>query len=314
MHRTIMQLALCLWLVIPTLADASQDLLEIGHISLYSDAQEKNTSRSQIKLERLDEGGIAIHYVLPEHQALRYSYAGFSVVFPEPTGDVRSLVFDAKVADGAVDPHTITLRTRDGQVYRREYSGYSKLTGQWQTVRIPLSDMAVPEGGAGKIYNIRITVASHSMRDDIDLLKGSIYFRNMRLSSEPAGGAVELPDYRSILADRPRFKQPMGHAAWVYDADERFVEQIASFNESSAVPINMLWVSSAGLVVEGGSARLTPIKQDLHWWIEHAPPGVKVYAMIGSGNGRELGKLPAQEQERIGVQIAELINQMEGVA
>src|SRR5690606_5721173 len=39
-----------------------------------------------------------------------------------------------------------------------------------------------------------------------------------------------------------------------------------------------------------------------------------VYAMIGSGNGRELGKLPAQEQERIGVQIAELINQMEGVA
>src|SRR5690606_10300124 len=142
---------------------------------------------------------------VPEHPALRYAYVGFALKLNQPVNIApQTLEFDARRTASAVQPFGITLRSETGKTYRRDFGGYGEVETEWKTFRIPLSDFAVPADEGPKLNNFRFTVASHSMRDNIDLQEGTIYLRNLRLSQRTAEAAVKLPDYRTILADHAR--------------------------------------------------------------------------------------------------------------
>lgn len=293
-------------------AETTVDLLAGGKLSVYSDRNEKATSGTTVEMKQ-EDGVLSVSFHVPEHPALRYSYAGFGVALPKTPGFApQTLEMDLRKTAEAPQPFGLTVRTSTGKSYRREIAGYGQVTEDWRTIRIPLSDLAVPEDERANINAIRMTVASHNVKDDIPLQAGTLFLRNLRLTDRAAEGVVKVPDYRAILAARKPVTRPPGHAAWLYGTDENYLKQIAGFNAASAVPINLLFVSTASLSFKASGAGVTPFKEDLRWYLDRKPEGVEVHAMI-AGDGRELGRLSFADQEKLAETIARQVNETEGL-
>lgn len=290
------------------------DLLATARLSLATDRAERATSGTTASM-REEAGGVSVTYRVPEHFELRYAYVALNVNLPEPVGlGARTLEFDARIDPGSAQPFALAVRTGAGRTYRRDFKGYGDLTPQWRTIRIPLTDLSVPAHDRSGVEFLQITVASHSLRDDIDLQEGTLHLRNLRLTHDEVEGALRLPDYRAQLADRPRFSRPRGHAAWVYTIEPRFLEEIRAFNAVSPVKIDMLFVAAAELSVRDGRPVISPFKADLRWYIDHAPEGVGVHAMVASGHGRPLAALDADIQAGPARELAERAQAVEGLA
>ena len=312
--RCLLGLAGLLMPLASGMAAEAVDLLATARVTLATDRSEKASSGTTAELD-VNAGVVSVRYHVPEHHALRYAYVALNVTLPEPVGaGMPTLEFDARIDAGSAQPFAFAVRTGAGRTYRRDFKGYSPLTTDWQTYRIPLSDLSVPAHDATGVSFIQMTVASHSLRDDIDLQEGRIQLRNLRLSPVLAPGVLQLPDYRALLAERPRFNHTRGHAAWVYTVEPRFLDEIRAFNASSPVKIDLLFVSTTYLSVEDGKPTVSAFNPDLAWYIEHAPPGVRVHAMVASGQGRPLAACTPEAQAGLARELAELAHAVPGLA
>lgn len=296
-------------------AASTEDLLTSARLVMTTDRAEKKTSLTTAAMEKHADGVVTIRYRIPEHVELRYAYVALEVMPAQPAGaGMTTLEFDARVDAGSAQPYSLSARTASGRNYRREYRGYGELTPEWRTVRIPLSDLTVPAHDRTGISFLQFTVACHSMRDQIDLQEGAIHLRNLRLTATPAEGAVRLPDYKSRLAERPRFARERSHAAWLYTPIPRFLEEIQAFNASSAVKIDQFYVAASEISMRDGRPHLAPFNADVEWYIQNAPAGTAVHAMIASGHGRFLAELDAEAQARLAREIAARARSIKGLA
>ena len=292
----------------------NEDLLKTAKLAVTTDHAERATSRTTATLEQ-HEGVVTVRYRIPEHVELRYAYAALDIRPAQPVGmGATTLEFDARIEAGSAQPFSLAVRTGSGRSYRRDYRGYGELGPEWQTVRIPLSDLTVPAHDHSGIAFLQFTVACHSMRDDIDLQEGAIHLRNLRLTTNPAEGAVRLPDYKTLLADRPRFTRPRSHAAWFYTPNPRFLEEVRAFNAKSRVKIDQFYVAVAELSFRHGKPHVSPFNADVRWYIENAPAGSAVHAMIASGQGRQLAQLDVAAQVALARELAERAHAIEGLA
>lgn len=295
-------------------AAMTEDLLTTARLVMTTDRAEKNTSRTEASMEQRD-GVVTIRYHIPEHVELRYAYVALEVRPAQPVGaGLTTLEFDARIDEGSAQPYSLSVRTASGRGYRREYRGYGDLGTEWQTVRLPLSDLTVPAHDRTGIAFLQFTVACHSMRDQIDLQEGAIHLRNLRLTSDPVEGAVRLPDYKRLLEGRPRFSRARSHAAWLYTPNPRFLDEIRAFNARSHLKIDQFYVAATELAMKGGRPHLPPFNADVEWYIRNAPAGTAVHAMIASGQGRALGELPAEEQAALAREIAARARAIPGLA
>ncbi|MBI4976198.1 MAG: hypothetical protein HZC28_01880 [Spirochaetes bacterium] len=280
--------------------------LDRNDVVTFSDKEEKKESLTRISAA-VENDIITAVYAVPENTALGYAYAGVSVNLT-PDENARSLVFTIRKDASAVQPNRITLRTKTGKRAKVDLPAYGSVTEEWKTFRISLDDFSLSRNDIASLASAGFSLAGNNTKDNIDSVSGTVWLRDIRLSTETAAAKQIVPDY-AFLLNRKAPKPAKGHAGWIYRESEAHIERIKRYNKENAVPFRMLFVYAGSYTFTQNGGRLSPLKTGiLQWFRERLPAETAVYATIDASDAKTLGSYPPAEQERLAKLIAQAVD------
>ncbi|MEK6793220.1 MAG: hypothetical protein AABZ39_00465 [Spirochaetota bacterium] len=285
-------------------AAASLFPLTKSDITTFSDREEKKSSHTVIHAV-LEDDLITATYAIPEHVELGYAYAGVAVKM-ESAG-VHSLFFTMKRSANALQPASVTLRTKAGKRAKIDFSKLGSVTGEWQTFAVSLDDFILSDSERD-IDSVRFSLGVNSVKDDVSEAAGTVWIKDIALSDARTQSRSMVPEY-GFLRDRKTAPVKRGHAAWIYEESDAHVARIRAWNKVSSVPIRILFVYAGSFTFTPEGGRLSALRtQRLAWFREHLPAEVEVHANFDASAGKRLGTYPAEKQEALANLAADAVN------
>lgn len=278
--------------------------LSKSDVVVFSDREEKNTSRTEIRVE-IDGDTVTAAYTIPDHPELGYAYAGVSIKVESIPA--YSLSFQMKRSPDAAQPTRLSLNAASKKRGKIDFAKIGTVTTEWQTFSVSVEDVGFA-GGISDIESAAVSLGANTMKDAITTATGTIWIRAMRVSSERVRSRTAVPEYGFLKEKKVRsFKR--GHAGWIYEESEDHVARIASWNKEHAVPIRMLFVYAGSFTFTPDHGTLSALKTSrLAWFREHLPADVEVHANFDASDGKLLGTFPAAKQEALARSAADAVN------
>jgi hypothetical protein len=280
--------------------------LSPSDVVTFSDKEEKKESQTRISAT-VENGCVTAVYDVPENTALGYAYAGVSVSIT-PEKNARTIVFSLRKDASAAQPNRITLRTKTGKRAKVDFAAYGSVGEDWKTFRISLDDFSLATNDIASLASVGLSLAGNHAKDAIDRVSGTVWLRDIRLSTETVASKRLVPDY-AFLKTKKAPKIAKGHAGWIYRESEAHVERIKRYNRENPVPFRMLFVYAGSFTFTADGGRLSPLKTGiLQWFRSRLPAETAVYANIDASEAKTLGSYSAAEQERLAKLIAQAVD------